>query len=114
MIDWAADEGSLFAVVIVIGFCTFLLRATLVFWLPKIGELTKTALSSVSSSLLVGLSVPFFFFVEGSFLPFRLEVLALVATIPLIWLSKKPGLSLPIAIVLLGSMYLFFSILGVN
>ena len=68
----------------------------------------KKGLDSIPSSLLVALVVPFTFFVNGFFVPLRLEVFVILITVPIVWLFKKPALSLPIALVLFFSLDLFF------
>jgi hypothetical protein len=62
-------------------------------------EIFKSGLGSVPSSLLVALVIPFTFFVSGIFLPYRIEVYSIILTIPIVLYLKKPGLSLPIAII---------------
>ena len=97
-------------VFILIGLATFSLRALFLFKLPDIMDnpTLKKGLDSIPSSLLVALVIPFTFFVNGVFLPLRIEVLVVLVTIPIVWLLKKPSLSLPIALVLfLGLNFLF-------
>lgn len=96
------DDLTLVASFIVIGIFTFTFRAIFLYNLPKRfseNDIIKTGLNSVSSSLLVALVIPFAFFVNLELQLVRIEVLAILVTIPIIYIIKKPGLSLPIAIV---------------
>ena len=88
----------------VVGIFTFSFRAIFLFYMPQIfkSEVFKNGLESVPSSLLVALVIPFTFFASGEFLPFRIQVLAIVLTVPVVYYLKKPGLSLPVAIIILG------------
>jgi hypothetical protein len=63
-------------------------------------SILKKGLSSVSSSLLVALVIPFTFFVEGIFSPWRVEVISIIIVIPIVWKSRKPGFSLIFAILI--------------
>lgn len=95
----------LLGVFAVVGIFTFSFRAVFLFYMPqklKRSDIFKNGLESVPSSLLVALVIPFTFFTSGSFLPYRIQVLAVVLTIPVVYYIKKPGLSLPVAIVILG------------
>ncbi len=89
-------------VFLLIGLATFLLRAVFLFSLPRLMENTilKKGLSSVSSSLLVALVIPYTFFIGGIFSPWRVEVLVLLLVIPIVWFSKKPGFSLIFAVLI--------------
>ncbi|MHA1996433.1 MAG: AzlD domain-containing protein [Candidatus Hodarchaeales archaeon] len=80
----------------IIGLITFFLRAVFLYILPEIMEnsVIKQGLQSVSNSLLVALVVPFTFFITGVFSPWRIEVLALIVVVPIVWITKKPGLSI--------------------
>lgn len=95
----------------VIGISTFLIRAIFLFYLPnfiKNDVYFKKGLESVPSSLLVVLVIPYAFFVDSQPSLFRPEVLAIILTIPIIWITKKPGLSLIIAIIVLGVLNFLF------
>lgn len=96
-------------VFMVIGFFTFGFRAIFLYYKPQIFkiEFVKNGFDSVPASLLVALVIPFTFFDSGVFLPFRITVGAIILTIPVIYYSKKPGLSLPVAII----FYLILSII---
>ncbi len=94
----------------IIGASTFTLRAVFLYILPEVmdSSVLKKGLSSVSNSLLVALVIPFTFFINGIFTPWRVEVLALIIVVPLIWITKKPGLSLMIALcIFLGLDFIF-------
>ena len=97
------DETTLLISFFIIGAFTFLFRAIFLYYLPDSfnANLTlKRGLESVPSSLLVALVIPFTFFIDTTFLPLRAEVYAILLTIPVAYFIKKPGLSLPIAIIL--------------
>ncbi len=105
--------NELLAVIVVIGVLTFLIRALFLFYLPKFIEediYLKKGLESVPSSLLVVLVIPFAFFVDAQLLV-RPEVFAILLTIPVIWIIKKPGSSLIIAILILVVLNFLLSIL---
>lgn len=108
------DTFTLLFVFIVIGFFTFIFRATFLFYKPRLfqNEMFKDGLDSVPNSLLIAFVVPFTFFVSGVFLPFRIQVLAVITTIPIVYYLKKPGLSLPIAIVIYGILAVILSFLS--
>jgi branched-subunit amino acid transport protein len=95
---------DLLIVFFIIGSFTFLFRAIFLFNLPELfknSELIRKGLESVPSSLLVVLVIPYAFFVETQLHLIRPEVFAIILTIPIIWITKKPGLSLIIAILVL-------------
>lgn len=94
---------TLLVVFVIVGLFTFSFRAVFLFYMPQIfkSDVFKNGLESVPSSLLVALVIPFTFFTSGSFMPFRIQVFAIILTVPLVYYLKKPGLSLPIAIVIL-------------
>lgn len=94
----------LLGVFAVVGLFTFSFRAVFLFYMPQMfkSDVFKNGLESVPSSLLVALVIPFTFFSSGFFMPFRIQVFAIVLTVPLIYYLKKPGLSLPIAILILA------------
>ena len=101
------DELSLILAFIVVGLFTFSFRAFFLYYQPKFftdNVYFKRALESVPSSLLVALVVPFTLFIGNTFSPFRVEVLAIMLTIPVVLVIKKPGLSLIVAILLSYSL----------
>lgn len=105
------DENTLILSFMIIGLFTFSFRAIFLYYLPKsfnTNLVLKKGLESVQSSLLVALVIPFTFFLGTSFLPNRPEVFSILITIPIIYFIKKPGLSLPIAIIL------YFIIITIN
>lgn len=94
---------------LIIGISTFFFRAVFLFNLPAIlnNIMLKKGLDSIPSSLLVALVIPYTFFIDKEFLPFRLEVYVILITIPIVLFINKPALSLPIALILLlGLTYL--------
>ena len=108
------DTIALLGVFVVVGLFTFSFRAVFLFYMPQIfkSDVFKNGLESVPSSLLVALVIPFTFFASGNFLPFRMQVLAIVLTIPIVYYLKKPGLSLPVAIIILGFFTFLQALLG--
>ncbi|MHA2294329.1 MAG: AzlD domain-containing protein [Candidatus Hodarchaeales archaeon] len=94
------DLGVYIPVFVIIGLATFLMRAIFLYILPEImkSKILRKGLKSVSNSLLIALVIPFTFFVDGVFSPWRVEVLVLGIVIPIIWYSRKPGFSLIFAI----------------
>ncbi len=95
---------------VILGLSTFLMRATFLFHFPTRlnNENIRKALESVPSSLLVALVIPYTFFVETSISIFRIEVLILVASVPVINYFRKPGLSLVLtltALMLINQFY---------
>ena len=103
------SELTYIGVFVIVGLFTFVFRAIFLFSKPNLfknGHF-KNGLDSVPSALLVALVIPYTFFSSGVFLPFRIEVLAIVLTIPIIYYLKKPGLSLPIAISILAIITAF-------
>ncbi len=98
------SELTYIAIFVIVGLFTFFFRAIFLFTKPdlfKNGHF-KNGLDAVPSALLVALVIPYTFFTTGIFSPFRIEVLAILLTIPIIYYLKKPGLSLPIAIGILA------------
>ena len=95
-------------VFVIIGLATFFLRAIFLFILPGFmnNSILKKGLSSVSNSLLVAFVIPFTFFVERIFSPWRVEVIAIVIVVPIIWKSRKPGFSLIFAILIFTGLNL--------
>ncbi|MHA1977869.1 MAG: AzlD domain-containing protein [Candidatus Hodarchaeales archaeon] len=89
-------------VFVIIGLATFFLRSIFLYMHPGLmnNSILKKGLSSVSSSLLVALVIPFTFFVEGIFSPWRVEVISIIIVIPIVWKSRKPGFSLIFAILI--------------
>ncbi|MHA1984615.1 MAG: AzlD domain-containing protein [Candidatus Hodarchaeales archaeon] len=105
---------ELLIVFLIIGSSTFLIRAIFLFKLPNFVNENKKfrkGLESVPSSLLVALVIPYAFFTEANLLLFRPEVFAILITIPVIWITKKPGMSLIIAIIVLGTFNFLTSFL---
>ena len=98
------DDFTLLGVFFIVGIFTFVFRAIFLYYKPHLftKDLFKNGLDAVPSTLLVALVIPFTFFVSGTFLPFRLEVLALIWTVPIIYYLKKLCLSLPVAILILA------------
>jgi len=97
------DELTLILSFIIIGLFTFSFRAIFLYYLPSSfdsNQVLQRGLESVPSSLLVALVIPFTFFIDMTFLPNRPEVMAILLTIPIVYFIKKPGLSLPVALVL--------------
>lgn len=86
----------------IVGLFTFSFRAIFLFHKPNLFKNIhfRNGLDSVPIALLVALVIPFTFFVSGVFLPFRIPVYTIILTIPIVYYLKKPGLSLPIAIVI--------------
>ena len=98
------DYIAYLLVFVVIGFGTFFLRAVFLYSLPQViknNQTIRQGLNSVPSALLVALVVPYTFFINGSLVLWRNDVIAILLTIPVIWFTKKPGLSLPIALLIL-------------
>lgn len=109
------SELTYIGVFVIVGLFTFLFRAIFLFSKPDLFKNShfKNGLDSVPSALLVALVIPYTFFASGGFSPFRIEVLAILLTIPIIYYLKKPGLSLPIAIgilVVVTALVTFFPI----
>ena len=106
------NELILIGVFIVVGIFTFSFRAIFLYIRPKLfkNDLFKNGLDAVPSALLVALVIPFTFFVSGAFLPFRIQVITIILTIPIIYYLKKPGLSLPIAIIIYICLSIFQTI----
>ena len=102
---------TLIGVFLIVGIFTFSFRAIFLYTKPKLfkNDLFRNGLDAVPSALLVALVIPFTFFVSGAFEPFRIEVYTIIFTIPIIYYLKKPGLSLPVAIVVLA----FLSVLQI-
>ena len=96
------QDELLLSLFLLIGGFTLLFRAILLFKLPSQiqNPYVQYGLNKLPSSMLVALVVPFGFFVDKSFSPFKIEVYAILITIPLLFLLKKPGLSLPIGLVI--------------
>ena len=94
------NELTLIGVFFVVGIFTFCFRAIFLYEKPRFfkSDTFRNGLDAVPSALLVALVIPFTFFVSGAFLPFRIQVLTIILTFPIIYYLKKPGLSLPIAI----------------
>ena len=94
------DYAKLFAMFVLLGFSTFLMRAIFLFRFPNRlnNKDIRKALESVPSSLLLSLVIPYTFFIESKLSVFRLEVLIIVLSVPVIKYLKKPGLSLVITL----------------
>jgi branched-subunit amino acid transport protein len=90
-----------------VGVATYGIRVIFLIVRPKLlnNPRLQKGLESIPNSLLVAFVIPFTFFMDGVFLPLRIEVLALLITIPIIYTTKRPGLSLIFAI----SIYLTLS-----
>ncbi|MCH8907988.1 MAG: AzlD domain-containing protein [Candidatus Heimdallarchaeota archaeon] len=95
------SDSELLLAFIIIGIATFSMRALFFFYHPNfINKKTiKDGLNSIPSSLLVVLVIPFALFENLKFLPFRLEVYAIFIAGIFTVLTKKPGLSLGIALI---------------
>ena len=85
-----------------LGIATYIIRVTFLIIRPKLldNSVLQKGLKSIPNSLLVALVVPFTFFIDGAFLPIRLGVLAILITIPIVYYTKRPGLSLLFAIII--------------
>lgn len=100
-----------FLVFLIIGIGTFFLRAVFLYNLPQFIENSqniKQGLNSVPSALLVALVIPYTFFINNTFVFWRNDVLAILLTVPILWFSKKPGLSLPVALGILIILNILF------
>lgn len=98
------NDLTLLGVFLIVGIFTFFFRAIFLYTKPRLfkNDFFRNGLDAVPSALLVALVIPFTFFVSGSFEPFRIEVYTILLTVPIIYYLKKPGLSLPVAIVVLA------------
>ena len=97
-----SSELTYIGIFVMVGIFTFSFRAIFLFHKPNLFKSNhfRNGLDSVPSALLVALVIPFTFFVSGVFLPFRIQVYTILLTIPIIYYLKKPGLSLPVAIII--------------
>ncbi|MDH5403605.1 MAG: hypothetical protein OEZ01_07970 [Candidatus Heimdallarchaeota archaeon] len=96
------NDFAFFLVFIIVGLCTFFIRLSFLIKIPEIinNIYFKVSLESITRSLLIGLVIPYTLFVDGSFDILRIEVLLIVVTIPFLWVTNKPGISLPVVIIL--------------
>ena len=60
----------------------------------------KRGLESIPNTLLIALTVPFIFFIDTDFVPYRLDVLSLLLSIPIVLWTKRGGIALPCAVAL--------------
>ena len=86
---------------VLLGISTFSMRSIFLIHFPQKlnNQKIRKGLESVPSSLLVALVIPYTFFVETNFDLFRLEVLVLLITVPVIKFLKTPGLSLVFSLI---------------
>ena len=93
------------------GVGTYIIRVLFLVTRPKLlnNPILQKGLESIPNSLLVAFVIPFTFFINGIFSPLRIEVLAVLITIPLIYYTKKPGLSLIFAIIIYLTLSYFVS-----
>ena len=102
--------AELYILIIVIGLSTYFIRV--VYFLVNMNlsqnELLKRGLEVVPPSMLVALVIPFTLFEDRSLNLFRLEVGAILLSLPIIYKSKKFGYGLVICF----AMYGFLALIG--
>lgn len=93
---------ELFLIISIIGVTTLFFRSIFLFKLPSWVKhpIVKRGMDAVPSAMLVALVIPFTFFVDKKFLFLRLEVGAILGTIPIVYFTKKYSYGLIFAIIL--------------
>ena len=104
------DDCTLIIAFLGVGLSTFFFRAIFLYYQPtgiQTSQIIRKGLESVPATLLVALVVPYALFIDGTFNPLRIEVVAILLAIPILIYIKKPGLSLPVAILLYFLLTIF-------
>lgn len=81
--------------IIISGFFTLLTRSIFLIKVPfeRDNQLINRGMQAVPSAMLIGLVIPFAFF-ENQVLVLNSIGLSIILTIPLVYISKKPGLGI--------------------
>ena len=96
-------DTEIFITIVAIGVFTYMSRLVFLFFTPRFlsNQRVKTALDAIPAAMLVALVVPTTLFVNGKIDPFRVEVLAIVLTVPIVYRFRYSGLGLIASVILL-------------
>ena len=95
-------EFELLISILVVGIATFLMRAYGIFTsVTRIEHpLISKAMEAIPASMLVAFVVPYAFLKDKTLIFWRPEVLAILVTLLVVFIIRRPGYGLPIALCL--------------